>query len=163
MKRIIRSALLAITLTLGCSGVAEAQGQNSKQDISEDPLISGSRAAQRKDFATAAKLLQPLAEQGDVLAQFNLGLMYSKGDGVPQNYKEAARLYGLAAAQGNANAQNNLGLMYDQGVGVSQNVKAAARMYKLAAAQGVAQAQNNLGVMYEKGAGVKQDYMRAHM
>ena len=26
------------------------------------------------------------AEQGDAMAQYNLGVMYAKGDGVPKNY-----------------------------------------------------------------------------
>jgi len=53
-----------------------------------------------------------LAEQGSAEAQYNLGLMYANGDGVPQNDEEAVRWYRLAAEQGDANAQFNLGGMY---------------------------------------------------
>jgi TPR repeat protein len=38
-------------------------------------------------------------------AQLNLGLMYSKGHGVPQDYKEAIKYFRLSAEQGNADAQ----------------------------------------------------------
>jgi TPR repeat protein len=43
--------------------------------------------------------------QGFAVAQFNLGVMYSDGQGVPQNDAEAVRWYRLAAEQGHAGAQ----------------------------------------------------------
>ncbi len=49
------------------------------------------------------------AEQGDAKAQFNLGVMYSDGRGVPQNDAEAVKWFRLAAEQGDASAQYNLG------------------------------------------------------
>ena len=52
----------------------------------------GLTAAQNGDFATALKEWKPLAEQGLAEAQYNLGLMYHNGDGVPQDYKEAAAI-----------------------------------------------------------------------
>ena len=64
--------------------------------------------------------LKAAAEQGDADAQFNLGLMYDAGEGVPQNYTEAARWFRMAAEQGFADAQLNLGYMYDTGRGVPQ-------------------------------------------
>jgi TPR repeat protein len=51
------------------------------------------------------------ANQGDHSAQYNLGLMYEKGEDVPQSYTEAVKWYRLAADQGNASAQNNLGII----------------------------------------------------
>ena len=43
-------------------------------------------AYERKDYETAYKLILPLAEQGYAEAQYNLGIMYSKGQGVQQNF-----------------------------------------------------------------------------
>ena len=43
------------------------------------------------DYETAVRLYRPLAEQGDYRAQYDLGLIYDKGLGVPQDYKEAAK------------------------------------------------------------------------
>ena len=57
------------------------------------------------------------ADQGDAGAQYNLGVMYDNGQGVPQNYAEAVKWYRLAADQGDASAQYNLGVMYDNGRG----------------------------------------------
>ena len=58
------------------------------------------------------------AEQGNASAQYNLGVMYQNGQGVPQDYKTAVKWYRLAAEQGNASAQGNLGVMYALGTGV---------------------------------------------
>ena len=38
------------------------------------------------------------AEQGDVDAQFNLGVMYSNGEGVPENDAEAVNRWRLTEA-----------------------------------------------------------------
>ena len=49
------------------------------------------------------------AEQGDVIAQYNLGVMYATGQGVSQDYQEAVGWYRKAAEQGYAGAQYNSG------------------------------------------------------
>jgi TPR repeat protein len=115
------------------------------------------------DYETAFREIKPLAEQGDVDAQFTLGAMYARGEGITQNFKEAVKWYRLAAEQGNARAQFYLGGMYDGGLGITQNFKEAAEWYRLAAEQGDVDAQNRLGLMYTVGRGVIQDYILAHM
>ena len=42
----------------------------------------------REDYKTAYKVLLPLAEQWNVIAQYNLRVMYDSGDGIPLNYEE---------------------------------------------------------------------------
>ena len=54
------------------------------------------------DYATALRLYRPLADKGNAEAQYNLGFMYDKGQGVPQEYAVAVKWYRLAADQGNA-------------------------------------------------------------
>ncbi len=58
---------------------------------------AGVDAYNRGDYATALREMQLLAEQGNASAQFNLGFMYNKGQGVPQDYTEAVKWYRLAA------------------------------------------------------------------
>ena len=105
--------------------------------------------------------LRASAEQGDVDAQFNLGVMYAEGYGVPQDYVEAGTWYRLAADQGDAKAQFNLGVMYAEGYGVPQDAAEAVAWYRLAAERGDPEAQNNLGGMYAEGRGVPQDAAEA--
>ena len=81
----------------------------------------GFNAYNKDDFATALREWTPLAEQGDVRAQYNLGQMYRRGDGVLQNYKTAVKWYRLSAEQGFVIAQLNLGISYTLGNGVIQD------------------------------------------
>ena len=52
-----------------------------------------------KDYAEAVKWYRMAAEQGDVTAQYSLGVMYSSVKGVPQDYVQAHMWFNLAAAQ----------------------------------------------------------------
>ena len=161
------SAALILVISLLVAGPAIAE-----------PFEDATKAYYRGDYETAYRLIKPLAEQGLPEAQFNLGLMYDKGQGVPQDYAEAVKWYRKAAEQGNAKAvksyrkaaeqgnaeaQFNLGLMYDKRQGVPQNYAEAVKWYRRAAEQGFAEAQTNLGIMYFTGQGVPKDYVLAHM
>src|SRR3569833_2956846 len=68
-------------------------------------LEDGNEALKSGDFQTAYRLLRPLADQGDALAQIGMGAMYAEGQGLERDYKEAARWFGLAAEQKVARAQ----------------------------------------------------------
>jgi len=107
------------------------------------------------------KWYQRVANQGSAKAQFNLGLMYDAGQGVPQNYAEAVKWYRMAADQGDAAAQSKLGFIYANGQGVPQNYAEAVKWYQMAADQGDAAAQSNLGFIYANGQGVPQNYAAA--
>ncbi|HIC12071.1 MAG TPA: sel1 repeat family protein [Sulfurimonas sp.] len=63
-------------------------------------------------------LYQKAANQRNAAAQYNLGMIYEKGQGVKQNYIKAAKLYQKAADQEHAGAQANLGFLYYYGQGV---------------------------------------------
>jgi len=109
------------------------------------------------------KGIKKLAESGDVEAQFNLGLMYDQGQGVPQNYSEAVKWYRKAADQGHADAQYFIGTMYVQGQGVPLNYTEATKWLKKAAEQGLTDAQFILGGMYYHGQGVLKNFQAAYV
>lgn len=96
------------------------------------------------------------AEQGHASAQHNLGIMYSNGDGVPEDDTKAVRWYRMAARQGHAGAQNNLGFMYDHGEGVPEDDVQAYAWYSIAAAQGEELAKENKD-------GIAKDLTRAQI
>ena len=96
----------------------------------------GLAAAERGDYATAIREWTPLAEQGDAIAQYNLGVMYDTGRGVPQNYGQAVEWYRLAAEQGYAMAQTSLGAMYANGEGVVEDYVTAHMWGNIARANG---------------------------
>ena len=135
-KLLLAVGLLALTV----SGVATA-GQ----------FEDAATAYTNGDYATALREFRSLADQGNAVAQYNLGRMYYDGQGVPQNFAETLRWFRLAAGQGHAGAENSLGALYLAGQGVEQSTAEALRWYRLAAEQGYAIAQHNLGSIYITG------------
>lgn len=129
----------------------------------EDAFARGVAAYNEGDYATAFAEFRSAAERGMGDAQFNLGLMYSNGQGVVQDYNQTFYWWRKAAEQNVADAQNNLGMMYENGLGVAIDHDEAARWYRKAAEQGKPYAQHNLGAMYANGRGVERDLVLAHM
>ena len=152
MNKALTKIFLIVCVLLGSAGVSSAAD-----------FQRGLAAHNRGDFRTALREWRPLAEQGDADSQYNLGLMYQLGQGVPQDDKAVVKWYKLAAEQGNASAQYNLGLIYEMAQGVPQDYKAAVKWYRLAAKQGDVYTQYRLGLMYHNGLGVPQNYIYAHM
>jgi uncharacterized protein len=115
------------------------------------------------DFALALKTFRPLAEKGQVMAAYILGLMYANAQGVTENYTEALKWLQKAAEQGEAKAQFSVGVIYAKGLGVPQNYAEALKWYRRSADQGYAIAQFNLAAMYAKGEAVAADPVTARM
>ena len=152
MKRVINkrrqptTVLLVATAALFLLGSTAAHA--SLQNTSQNAL------------PTLSELIK-LADQGNAVAQLVLGMKYSEGDGVRQDYAEAMKWFRKAADQGEVRSQFNLAIMYENGQSVPQNYVEAMKWYRKAADQGGASAQINLGVMYFNGHGVPQDYAEA--
>ena len=85
------------------------------------------------DYATAHRLLRPLAESGDAVAQENKAVMFLEGRGVPQDYAEALKWFLKAAERGQGSAQGWLGYMYRRGRCVPQDYVQAHMWFNLAA------------------------------
>ncbi len=91
----------------------------------------GAAAAKRGDYATALMEWRPLAEKGHAVAQYNLGLMFRRGQGVPQDNTKAVKWCRRAAEQGLVSAQNNLGFMYERGRGVPKDYAKAVKWLRI--------------------------------
>ena len=72
-----------------------------------DDYQDGWDAYERQDYKTAYKLWLPLAEQGNASAQYNLGVMYDNGQGVPQDYVLAHMWWNLSGSNGFKDAVTN--------------------------------------------------------
>lgn len=99
-------------------------------------FAAGVKAYENKDYAAAAKEWREAADSGNAAAQFNLGLLYLDGKGVPQNDTEAANLFRRSADQGYLKAQYNLGELYAIGQGIRRDYVSAHMWLNLCAAQG---------------------------
>jgi hypothetical protein len=84
LKRILAGVVLSLMLAGGAAA---------------GPFEEGVAAYERGDYATALRLLRPLAEQGYASAQHNLGVAYGEGQGVPQDYVLAHMWFNLAASR----------------------------------------------------------------
>ncbi|HHF6640454.1 TPA: tetratricopeptide repeat protein, partial [Haemophilus influenzae] len=94
-------------------------------DTLEQQFQQGLTAYEQSNYQTAFKLWLPMAEQGYAKAQFNLGVMYAKGQGVKQDDFEAVKWFRKAAEQGDADAQAILGFLYllgERGVQVNKSL-----------------------------------------
>ncbi len=120
---------------------------------SSQPLTSG----------PAVSELLTRAQGGEAEAQNQLGVHYSEGRGLPQNYQEAKYWFKKAADQGHAGAQVNLGTLYSLGQGAPFSDPMALFWFQKAADQRNALAFAKLGMMYERGRGVSQNLVEAHM
>ena len=108
------------------------------------------KAYLKGDYEKAVTDIEFLANGGEARAQFDLGLMYDQGKGVPQNDARAMYWYGLAADQGEPRAQYNLGLMYLNGQGVKPDVVKAYYWIMLSANRGNVNARDARDYIGEK-------------
>jgi uncharacterized protein len=136
MNRTFKVGVAALMLAVSFAG-----------SVGAGPFEDAAAAYKAGDYATALRLMRPLAERGNAPAQQVLGAIYYKGEGVPKDFAAAASWYCKAAEQGIADAQAQLGFMYGLGLGVPEDQAAAAVWIRKAADQGDARAQTYLGGM----------------
>ena len=115
MKKILTNGLIFLSLSFGLTISA----------VAIEPLD--------QETIEVIRLAQIAAENGDVNAQVNLGVLYYGGDYVRQDFAKALRYSQKAAEQGNAIAQTNMAMMYSGGKGVTQNHAQAFKWMKKAA------------------------------
>lgn len=105
---------------------------------------AGRLAATRGDFAVAFREWRPLAERGNPQAQYGLGRMYARGDGVRKDFRSALQWFTSAAAGGEPRALFALGKMYEFGDGVGIDKALARKYYEQARAAGIPEAAERL-------------------
>lgn len=94
-------------------------------------------AKKMRDMIALAKVSKTLAAEGDPQGQYNLGVMYSNGSGVPLDYSEAFKWYQRSAKQWHPEAQYAIGSVYYLGQGAAKNKIEAYAWWNLAASQGI--------------------------
>ena len=151
--------ILLMSLALSSQAVASVKWNHS----GGDSVQKGRFAYEKGDFDTALQIFIPLAEKGDLFAQFNLAKMYREGKGVSKDYRVAVKWFNLSAEQGNALAQYHLGVAYSFGLGVVPDYEIALKWYLKSAEQGNAFAQHHLSLLYYFGNGVPEDKKYAYM
>jgi hypothetical protein len=143
--------LIAMTIMRSMIGVFVAVllfASSAFAGVLEDAIA----AYDQKDYATALRLVQPLAEKGDATAQVRLGIVYGEGTGVPHDAAEALKWVRKAADQGDAYGQLWLGALL-RGIGgvAAEDDTEAAKWVRKAADHGNVPAQMMLSDMYDNG------------
>lgn len=131
--RFARCASLALALVLF---MAPDPGAHAAGESVETDLAQGIAAFQARDYATALRWLEPVANAGEAQAQFILGFMHQNGRGVPADAEKGAALLRQSAEQGYAYAQFSLASSYRFGIGVEQDLLDAHRWLLLAERNG---------------------------
>ncbi len=147
MLTAVLTALLVVALTFpaGCQRQGDPdqlllQEVRARADLGNGQLELGAFLEAERTladiFSDVPHDYAEAAEQGDAAAQFNLGILYANGQGVPEDHAEAMRWFRLAAEQGDAEAQYKLGVLYADGRSVPQDYAQAARWFRAATATG---------------------------
>ncbi|KAF9171925.1 hypothetical protein BGX20_006675 [Mortierella sp. AD010] len=98
---------------------------------------------------------------GIAAAQTNIGIMYTRGSGVPKDYSIAFKWYLKAANLGNSMAQSRLGVMYFKGYGTQKDFTESMRWFHESANRGDSTSQTSLGIIYSYNEIVPRDESRA--
>jgi len=98
------------------------------------------------------------AENGNAESQYNIGNMFTKGNGTGIDLKQAVSWYEKAASQGHIKAAYKLGLAHYEGAGVRKSGKQALKWFSIAADDGYAPAHYYLGKLHAEGNGVRRNY-----
>lgn len=122
---------------------------------------TGLAAYEKGDFETAIEQWTPLAEKGDMAAQYNLGVIYQNARGVRRDNKRGFYWFRQAAEKGHEKAMLNVAFAYFTGAGVGQNQQEAFIWMRKTADKGVILAQYNLGLMFYNGWGTERNMKAA--
>jgi enhanced entry protein EnhC len=113
------------------------------------------------NYASAEKYYSSAANMGDAMGQFNLGLIYEYGKGIPVDKQKAKSFFTLAAQQGHAKAMTQLGGLFFKGVDGKRDDQQALYWYKKAADLGENGALYQLGLYAETGVATRINYTDA--
>jgi len=123
---------------------------------SDELLDQGAELQRQGKLKEAVELFSAMADVGDPVGAYGLGVVYFQGRGVPKDMVQSTHWFGISAVQGYAPAQYNLGNAYLHGRGVAKNLDQAEQWWRKAAQQGYTRAQYNLGALLH-GSGATAD------
>ena len=130
------------------------------QDIIRDQ--AGAASGTAKSFKSSENLpVYRAAVNGDVNAQYELGLLFIQGEAVLKDFTRGVEWLKRAAEDDHIGAQLHLAEMYLRGIELQQDKGEAFNWYMRAARRGDAQAQYMVGNLYRAGSGVRENFSEA--
>jgi hypothetical protein len=148
-----RARSLELKTAAANAGVAEAAALLGTQ-------YREGRGGVGRDAAEAARWFAVAAENGAPEAQYNLGLMHYRGEGVPRQLHEALKWMRQAATNGHVPAQRAVGQLYLTGLDtMDQDFQEARTWLASAASQGDRESQRLLADL-DRAQAADRDYVR---
>lgn len=144
----------------GGNQVASVTATKTPAPEPQTAVVSSTQPASPAAAGSMARLIAE-AKRNNPAAQYDLGLIYARGETAARDDSQAAQWFERAAKQGLPAAQFNLGEFYEQGRGVARDPSLAFFWYRSAAEQGHARARHNLGTMLAEGKGTPRNYGKA--
>lgn len=123
--------------------------QDGIQDSNEQ-LGIGYRYLASNKFSKARYWIEKSALQGNSDAEWTLGLMFIRGDGVKKDYTNARTWFEKSARKGNLKATYDLGAMYNNGEGIQKDINMAKELFIKCANAGHKEAIKELIKIYKK-------------
>ena len=115
-----------------------------------------------EDGDKAFEYFKKAADSGCPASQYQLGLMYLSGKGVPKDTSTAFRYISLAHIGDNEKAATVLGIMLMDGIGTIQNPSRAFKVLSEEAKKGDTEAEFRIGLIYLGGEGAPQNEKKAY-
>ncbi len=132
------SALAVVSLALGylLGPIIERRLPTMSREVTAaSSTVSPQNVADHPHEKSLAEL-RSLADHGDADAQWQMGVRYHDGEGLPQDDSQAMLWFQLAAEQGHVDAQSHLGAYYWAGRGVPKDLSKAYMWSEIALAGG---------------------------
>ncbi|MBO0904204.1 peptidoglycan-binding protein [Jiella sonneratiae] len=159
--------------------IAPADLPSIPEGLASQPLMAAAQAGDPKalfeiglrlmegrlgepDPKAAARWFELAAGRDFAPAEYSLGTLYEKGNGVDRDLAKARDEYQAAADGGNVRAMHNLAVLYATGIDGKSDPAKAAQWFEKAASYGMPDSQYNLGILFARGAGVDQDLVKSY-
>lgn len=152
-----RLVVLALSIAVGLAMLAPTAAQDATQLTQDSEYVKGVKAFAEGNFELAADLWLADAHRGAPDAQFNIGVLYIEGKGLPKNRDQAISWFTKAANQGHPEAQYNLGHLLIEQTGDVDKIREGIDWWRKSAEAEFPVAQYNYGRALFYGVGVEEN------
>ena len=155
MKKVVVLLVCVAVLLVGDT-VLDKSGIESSFDVKK-AYEQGIAFYNNKEYDKAFESFKKACDGGEMNGCYNLGVMYTNGNGVEKDFSKAVELFKKACDGGEMLGCSNLGFMYAHGNGVEKNEQKAVELLKKACDGGNMNGCRNLDIIYAKGNGAEKD------
>ena len=128
LKLFFHIVLLSFSLPIWAMKTVDVTASSKMDDQARMNLAQ--EFANKQQWISVFDIMYPMALEGNITAQSNLGMLYNLGRGTVRDYEKAYWWFSEAAEKGSVKGLNNLGVMYLRGDYVKQNTEQAIKLFE---------------------------------